>query len=296
MRPDALSPSREEALRAWGSRVRANREQAERVREEGPPADFYAPSAPDFRADPRRADEPALEVLRGLVRPGETWLDIGAGGGRYALPLALLAKRVIAVEPSAGMQSVLREGMATHAISNIDVVAERWPMQGAPAADVALIAHVGYDIEDIGPFLEAMEGAARRLCVAVLLTPSPPHLAEPFWPAVHGEARVALPALTEFLVLLLARGRLFELRIVERGPVTHDGPEGPLPWLCQQLFVTPGTEKGRRLAALARQAVHERDGRWGLSWDPVPLGIVTWRPRGGIVTSTGLDRTPESGS
>jgi SAM-dependent methyltransferase len=278
VRPDALSPSREEALRGWGSRVRANREQAERVREEGPPADFYAPSASDFRADPRRADEPALEVLRGLVQPGETWLDIGAGGGRYALPLALLAKRVIAVEPSAGMQRVLRAGMAEHAISNVDIVAERWPMQGAPVADVTLIAHVGYDIEDIGPFLDAMEAAARRLCVAVLLTPSPPHPAGPFWPPIHGEARVALPGLTEFLVLLLARGRLFDLRLVDRPPLTHGSPEGPLPWLYQQLFVAPDTEKGRKLAALAREAVQERDGRWALSWDAVPLGIVTWRP------------------
>ena len=31
-----------------------------------------------------------------------------------------------------------------------------------PVADVALIAHVGYDIEEIGPFIDAMErgGAA----------------------------------------------------------------------------------------------------------------------------------------
>jgi hypothetical protein len=69
--------------------VRANREQAERVREDTEGTDFYAPIAQVFRADPRRTDEPALDRLLGLARPEDTWLDIGAGGGRYALPVAL---------------------------------------------------------------------------------------------------------------------------------------------------------------------------------------------------------------
>jgi SAM-dependent methyltransferase len=214
------------------------------------------------------------------VQPGETWLDIGAGGGRYALPLALLAKSVIAVEPSDGMRNVLQGGMTEHGISNVEIVAARWPMDGAPSADVALIAHLGYDIEEIGPFLDAAEAAARRLCVAVLVTPSPPHPAERFWPPIHGEARVSLPSLTEFLSLLLARGRLFELRLFAREPLLHAERDGPLRWLYQQLFITPETEKGRRLAALARDAITSRDGRWALSWSPVPVvGVVSWRPR-----------------
>ena len=276
---DVLRPEATDALEAWRRRVSANRAQAERLREGSPPRDFYAAVASDFRADPRRANEPALDILRSLVRPGETWIDIGAGGGRYALPLALLAKTVIAVEPSEGMRKVLQAGMIEHGLSNIEIVPSRFPMQGAPTADVALIAHIGYDIEEIGPFLDAVEASARRLCVAVLVTPSPPYPAEPFWPAIHGEARVALPSLTEFLVLLLARRRLFELRLCAREPLAHADSDGPLRWLYQQLFVAPDTEKGQRLAALAREAITSRNGRWALSWSPVPVGIVTWRPR-----------------
>lgn len=276
---DALRPTATNALQAWRHRVSANREQAERVREGAPPRDFYAAVASDFRANPRRTDEPALDLLRSLARPGETWLDIGAGGGRYALPLALHAKTVIAIEPSEGMRGVLQEGMTEHGIANIEIVPAHWPMAAALPADVALMAHIGYDIEEIGPFLDAMEASARRLCVAVLVTPSPPHPAEAFWPPIHGEARVSLPALTEFLVLLLARGRLFELHLCQREPLTHADQDGPLRWLYQQLFVAPDTVKGRRLAALAREAITSRGGRWALSWDPVPVGIVSWRPR-----------------
>jgi hypothetical protein len=115
--------------------------------------------------------------------------------------------------------------------------------------------------------------------VAVLVTPSPPFPAEPFWPPIHGEARVPLPGLTEFLLLLLARGRLFELRLCAREPLAHADRDGPLRWLYQQLFVAPDTAKGQRLAALARDAITSRDGRWALSWSPVPVGVVSWRPR-----------------
>jgi hypothetical protein len=174
---------------------------------------------------------------------------------------------VIAVEPSEGMRGVLRAGLEQHGIANVEIVPSRWPLEAAPAADVALIAHLGYDVEEIGPFLDAMEAAARRLCVAVLTTPSPPHPAEPFWPPVHGEARVPLPSLAEFLV-----------RLLEREPLAHAAADGPLGWLYQQLFVGPETAKGRKLAALAREAITERAGRWALSWDPVSLGIVTWIP------------------
>ena len=281
---DILRPEAASALEAWRHRVSANREQAERLREGTPPRDFYAAVASDFRADPRRSDEPALDLLRALVQPGETWIDIGAGGGRYALPLAFLAKTVIAVEPSDGMRNVLQHGMTEHGISNIQIVPARWPMEAAPTADVALIAHIGYDIEEIGPFLDAVEASARRLCVAVLVTPSPPYPAEPFWPAIHGEARVSLPSLTEFLVLLLARGCLFDLRLCARSPLTHADRDGPLRWLYQQLFVAPDTEKGRRLAALASEAITCREGRWALSWSPATIGIVTWRPRDRALT------------
>ena len=59
--------------------------------------------------------------------PDDVVLDIGAGGGRYALPLALVSREVIAIEPSDGMRQVLSAGMAEHRIHNVQVVDGRWP-------------------------------------------------------------------------------------------------------------------------------------------------------------------------
>ena len=198
---------------AWAARVRANAEQVDRFREVPDGTDFYAPVTSLFRADPTRTDDPALDVLLRLVRPGERWLDIGAGAGRYALPIArALAPsggEVVGVDASASMLDGLREIAAEHGIDNVRAIETRWPPADPAdfAADVALIAHVGYDIEAIGPFVAAMESAAGRLCVAMLMERQPSSIADVCWPPVHGEARVPLPALPEFVELLRARGR-----------------------------------------------------------------------------------------
>src|SRR5579864_304338 len=272
--PDALKPSAEEALGAWAARVRANREQVDQFREANP-SDFYAPVASMFRADPRRRDDPTLVALLDIVQPTDKVLDIGAGGGRYALPLALLCREVVAIDPSEGMLRVLAESMAEHHIANVRPVNGRWPAI-TERGDVALISHIGYDVEDIGPFLDAMEANASRLCIAVLLSQPPPTEADRFWPVVHGVERATLPSLPEFLALLLARGKLFEVQLVERAPQSFERPDQMLPFLRQQLWTAPDGEKDRILQKTLRERVQERDGRFSLSWEPAHVGIVTW--------------------
>lgn len=275
---DVLRPRAQDALDAWAGRVRANRDQAERFREGPPPNDFYAPVASAFRADPFRTDEDALNVLKSLVVPGETWLDIGAGGGRYALPLAAAGARVVAVEPSEGMLDVLRAGMAEHGIGNVEVVQSRWPMPDPPRGDVALISHVGYDIEDIGPFIDGMEAAASRLCVAVLLADAPATIAAPAWPPIHGEPRALLPGMRDFLVVLLARGRLFDLTLAgARPPASYDEVPDAQTFLRMQLFIEAGGEKDRALAEWLEN--RRSDGKIRLSDTPQQIGVVRWAPR-----------------
>jgi hypothetical protein len=273
---DALRPEPREALAAWAARVRANREQVDEFRE-ATPADFYAPIAGMFRADPHRRDEPTLETLRSLVQRSDTVVDIGAGGGRYAMPLALVTREVVAIEPSQGMRQVLQQGMAEYDIGNIRVVDGRWPAIGSEIhGDVALMSHIGYDIEDIGPFLDAMETAAGRIRIAVLLSQPPPTEADRLWPAVHGVERAVLPSLPEFLSLLLARRRLFEVQLVDRSPQNYEYPEQALAWLRQQLWTAPGSAKDMLLEKLARERLQQRDGRYAFSWAPVHVGVVVF--------------------
>jgi CTP:molybdopterin cytidylyltransferase MocA/SAM-dependent methyltransferase len=271
---------------AWAARVRANREQVDRVREVPDGADFYAPVTGLFRADPARTDEPALESLRALVRPGETWLDIGAGAGRYALPIAAAVAasggEVIAVDPSTGMLDALRELADEHQIENVRAVQARWPVEDLTRyrADVALMAHVGYDIEAIGPFLTAMEAAANRLCVAILMERQPASVADVCWPPVHGEIRVALPALPEFVELLRALGREPAVERLERETRRFAHRAELEGFLRRQLWIQPGSAKDQRFqAALDEQIEVDAKGMVGLrDQNSMPIGIVTWSP------------------
>lgn len=263
-------------LDGWAKRVAADHAQVERCREVPDPADFYAPVANRFRADPRRTDDAVLDVLLDHARPEDTWLDVGAGGGRYALPLALRVREVVAVDPSAAMVAALADDAAAAGIDNIRSIDARWPMPEPPSGDVGLMAHVGYDIAEIGPFLDALEGASRRLCVAVMGEAAMTTVATLFWQDIHGEPRVRLPAMPELLSLLLARGRLPEVRWVDRASPTFETADDAIAMARRQLWLSEGSEKDRHLRELARDRLIEREGRF--TWDDRPsrIGIAYW--------------------
>jgi molybdenum cofactor cytidylyltransferase len=271
--------------RTWAERVRANRVQVDRFREVPDGADFYAPVQGLFRDDPTRTDDPTLNHLLDLLRPGETWLDVGAGAGRFALPIARALDdsggSVVALDPSSSMLEGLAEIAEDYDIENVQAVHARWPPAHASnfEADVVLIAHVGYDIEEIGPFIDALEAAARRLCVAVLMERQPSSVADPFWPPVHGEARVSLPALPEFVALLEARGRQPAITMVEREPRRFASRDELAGFLRRQLWIAEGSEKEERFRAAQATLVVEGEGGFGIvDQRPLPVGIVTWAP------------------
>jgi molybdenum cofactor cytidylyltransferase len=275
------------AAEGWAERVRANREQVDRVREAPDGPDFYRAVSSIFRADPHRPDDPVLAALLAVIRSDDVFLDIGAGAGRYALPIALAVREVIAIDPSASMLDDLRSGIVEHDIRNVRVIQARWPEAagelGPRSVDVALIAHVGYDIEDIGSFLDSMEAATRRLCVAILMDRSPASIAEPFWRDVHGEDRVALPALPEFLELLETRGARPDLNIVDSERRRWRDRDELEANLRRQTWVAPGGQKERRLLeAIDRRAEIGEDGTVSLGTTTrLEIGVVTWSPRSG---------------
>ena len=271
----------------WAARVRANREQVERIREVPDGQDFYAPVRSLFRADPGRTDDPLLRALLDLVRPGETWLDVGAGAGRFALPLARALDEsggeVVALDVSPSMLDALREIAEDNAIENVRTIELRWPPDPRSAgefeADVSLIAHVGYDVEEIGPFLDALEAASRRLCVAVVFERAPASAADPFWPPVHGEARVPLPGLPELVELLEARGTRPDVARVAVEPRRFDSRDVLAGFARRQLWIDPDGPKEARFQAALDEWTEEDATGWtirgrGLS----DVGIVTWRP------------------
>ena len=270
----------------WADRVRRNREQVERLRETGEDADHYAPVTGMFRDDPRRSGDEVLDALLALTTPSDTWLDVGAGAGRYAFPIALRVHDVIAIDPSAAMVATLRDGISAHGLVNVRAVEGRWPgaapsLAPQPCADVALIANVGHDVESIGPFVDALDAAARRLCVAVMQEQPPASPAAPFFEAVHGERRIPLPALPDFLDLLAARGTPPDIDWFERPARRWQSRDELLPFLRRQTWVTPGSAGDQRLLDHLDAVAIVGDGGFVLAGDtePARVGLVRWTPR-----------------
>jgi CTP:molybdopterin cytidylyltransferase MocA len=270
----------------WAERVRRNREQVERLREGPEDGDHYAPVAGLFRDDPRRSGDPFLDALLRRARPTDTWLDVGAGAGRFAFPLALATREVIALDPSPAMVAALAEGARDHAIDNVRIVEGRWPEAAAtlaplPCADVTLIANVGHDTERIGPFVDALEAAARRACIAVMQERPPASVAAPFFEAVHGEAREALPALVDFVDLLHARRASPAIELLERPARAWRSRDEVLAFLRRQTWVRPDGPADLRLRdELDRVLVADADGLSLGTREPTRFGILEWKPAG----------------
>ncbi len=275
---EMLHSSEKDALRNWARQVQENREQAERWRENPADMDFYAPTASAFKTDPFRMNDNVLQVLKSMAFSDESWIDIGAGAGRYAIPLALMVREIIAIEPSQSMLSFLQESIKEYNVRNIRIVADRWPLKNAPRANVAFISHVGYDIEDIGLFLDAMELSASRLCVAVLRESAPSGAAERYWPLIHGEKRLPLPALPEFLSLQTARGQLCEVTRVRDHHQALVQQDRRISFLRQQLFIQPGGRKDKLLQQIVDQETSQSNPRLNQNESPSMLGIVSWTP------------------
>ncbi|PKB71243.1 MAG: hypothetical protein BZY87_06395 [SAR202 cluster bacterium Io17-Chloro-G6] len=270
------------ATQHWTEMIRAEHAQSNSMRKDEPaPADSWANFAQQFRADPRRTDDPLAAYLQRQVTPEQVVLDVGAGGGRLALPLALVAKKVIAVEPSPSMCRVLREVADEFDVKNVEVIESGWLDAQVAKADMALCCHVLYVIQDIDRFVRKLEKHADRVLVVMYQAP-PQSQIYPIWELVHGEPRLALPSLPEFLEVLSQLEIDPEIEVVHternRG---FENLETAKEQLSRRLYVTPGSAEMERLEALLPQLLEEKDGGFSIKGaTPLEPRVISWRPGG----------------
>ena len=269
------------AIETWGEMVRVEHEQSDRMRGVRP-TDHWTESAPQFKADPHRVGDALVEELRSRLRPGETLLDVGAGGGRLALPLALTCPTVTAVEPSPSMCSVLRETASESNITNVSIIEAGWLEASVEPADVVLCSHVVYVIEDIGPFVRKMDRHARRLVLAILFQAPPQSQFYGLWEQVHGEKRHGLPCLPEFLPVLEQLGIRPEVTELDEQPSRGFGSrQEASEMIARRIYVTPGTDAMTRLEGALDSSLHEVDGAWHIKGaQPLRPCIVAWETAG----------------
>ena len=130
--------------------------------------------------------DPLLDHILGRLTPEMTVLDIGAGIGRWTVPMAQRAGSVTAVEPLQGMRQVLVERAASRSITNLRVLAAPWLAVDVPLHDVVIAAHATYTTPDLLAFVRKMESSARRTCCLALRVPAYDGIIGELSERVHG--------------------------------------------------------------------------------------------------------------
>jgi hypothetical protein len=105
----------------------------------------------------------------------------------------------------------------------------------------------------------------------------PASAADPFWPPVHGEARVPLPALPDVIELLEARGRRLAVERITIAPRRFETRDVLAGFVRRQLWIDPNGPKETRFQAALDDLAVQDDGGWTISGrGPGEVGVVTW--------------------
>lgn len=182
---------------------------------QGQGPDYWASRVGFFRSSQRVSVDPDIFLVRVMARVSHktTVLDVGAGAGRFALPLAKAVRRVVAVEPSPSMVEALREEAALVGITNLDIVQSTWEEAEVEPADVLICSHVIYPIADIVPFLRKLDEKTLDSCFLYLHAGQPPWEDE-VWERYHGRPPQPQPTYLDAYNLLHQMGILANVEIV----------------------------------------------------------------------------------
>jgi len=113
-----------------------------------------------------------LEFILDSINKDTSVLDVGAGSGRWTIPIAKVAKRVTAVEPSDIMVKRLQENIATSNVANVHIVLTPWEEAEIQPHDIVVCAHAIYGSPDFAAFVVKMEQQAKDRCYLALRLPA----------------------------------------------------------------------------------------------------------------------------
>jgi SAM-dependent methyltransferase len=159
------------------------------------------------------------------IPPGSRVLDIGAGPGTFAIPLALNGCSVTAVEPSPVMRETLGEQIENAGISTITIIPKRW--EDVSRDDLgkpfdAVIASYSLTMMDIAHAIAKMQDCCRGT-VHLFWFLTPPAWAKvnrDLWPLIHGGEFPGEPMADWLWQILFEMGIYANLAVEEKGAPT----------------------------------------------------------------------------
>ncbi len=206
-------------------------------------------------------EDPLLPLLLPLAK-GRTVIDVGAGVGRYALPLAEVAREVIAVEPSPAMRAHLEPAAAGHA--NIRVVPVPFLEADLPPVDMVLCVHVVHFVADAPAFIRRAEALSRETVAFAIRHDAMLGGFGDLWAKYRGSAAPTQPRFPDLYNLLLAMGHTPDVSFYRRG---YGGRFGS----AAEARERARTMLGAEITDAEAEALAARDPR------PLREALVFWR-------------------
>lgn len=221
--------------------------------------------------------DPILDFVLERLSPEMTVLDIGAGVGRWTIPLAEAARSVTAVEPVPGMRDVLRERLALHDTRNVELVEEPWLEADVETHDVAVAAYSMYTSPDLVAFAAKMDDRATNLCGLAMRLPAADGIIGELSERIHGDWHDSTNFIVGYNALLEAG---FAANVfIERAPVsywTDTTVEGAVARARRHLRLESHEHDALIEETLRKRLVPTEDGyRWP---DWMRAALVWWEP------------------
>jgi SAM-dependent methyltransferase len=119
----------------------------------------------------RDEDDPLMGFVLGQLEDEDTVLDVGAGAGRWSIPMARICRKITALDMLGGMLDILRENASHEKRDNIETILGDWQEVALEPHDYVLSSHAAYACPDIVGYARKMEALAHKACYMVMRVP-----------------------------------------------------------------------------------------------------------------------------
>ena len=221
------------------------------------------------RATAARADE-FIQVIEPYVSPRKTLVDVGAGAGRHAVPLADRLEWVTAVEPSEGMRAQIP------ARDNMAVIASTWEDAEVAQADLVISSHVLYGVADPVGFISKMNNTARERVFVMMRETELPHAGAELRRRLLGDAGPRMPRFSDLFNLLVQMGTAPDVHFLTY-PIMHRYADMEEALMDARGMFGQGWDESAGRAAL-QELLRPDDGELVFDGGLALTGVAHWRP------------------
>ncbi len=225
----------------------------------------------------RDCDDPLMQFMLARLQADDIVLDIGAGIGRWSIPMAKVCKKVTALDALPGMLESLRENAAAEKLTNINPVVGDWATADVEPHDHVLSSHAAYISPDIVGYARKMERCAVQACYLVMRVPRHDGLIGELSRHIHGTFHDSPNFIVGYNALLQA-GIAGHVIMGEQGRQWHnENLDAALRRAKRHLRLSANEHDGMIMDLLKEHLVFREGEYWWPDW--MRSALVWWRPR-----------------